>query len=80
MNARSEGDEVAEKTVWRAAERAQAYLTVRRARGASTHRVFSQIGGRSSGFMNNAGWQMATIHLRNAKFARRALSVLNAAL
>lgn len=55
MNARSEGEEMAEKTVWRAAERAQAYLPVRRARGASTHRVFGQILGRSSAFMNTPG-------------------------
>jgi len=55
MKARSEGDEMAENTVWRAVERAQAYWTVRRARGTSTRRVFSYIGVRSSGFMNKAG-------------------------
>jgi len=29
MSARREGDEVTEKAAWRAAERAEAYLTVR---------------------------------------------------
>jgi hypothetical protein len=55
MNARGEAVEVAENTAWRATQRAPAYLTVRRAHKVSTRRSFGQIGGRSSGIMNNAG-------------------------
>jgi hypothetical protein len=55
MIARSEVVEMAENTRWRAAERAEAYLTVRRARTASTPRVFGHIGGRSRAIMNSPG-------------------------
>lgn len=44
-----------EKTAWHGAERAEAYLMVRRARGASTRRMFRQIGSRSSEFMHSPG-------------------------
>jgi hypothetical protein len=50
MNVRGEAAKVAGKT-----ECAQAYLTVRRARGASIFRTTGQIGGRSRRFMNNPG-------------------------
>jgi hypothetical protein len=59
MSARSEAAEMADFTAAAQAPRAQAYLTVRRARGASTRRKISQIGGRSSGVMNNAGPEQA---------------------
>jgi hypothetical protein len=55
MLLRSEGAEVPENTLRRGAKRAEAYLTVRRARGASTQPSFRQIGSRSSKSMNNLG-------------------------
>ncbi len=55
MGSRREGVEVPEKTAWHGMERAEAYTAVRRARGTSTRRVFGQIGGRSSEFMNTPG-------------------------
>lgn len=46
---------MAARTAWRAVKRAQAYLTVRRAREASTRRRCGQISSLSNGFMNYAG-------------------------
>ena len=72
MGSRSEGVEVPEKTAWHGTERAQAYLAVRRARGVSTRRLFGQIGGRSSEFMDTPGYGLPAHRLTRIPAARSA--------